>query len=87
MNIVTAREANQQFSKLLERAESGEVVVITKHGKAVAKLVPMVDPAVETERRKRVEELIAHLEAGALRGGRVVDWSRDELYDREKEKW
>jgi prevent-host-death family protein len=86
MRAVTAREANQQFSKLLRRAEAGEEVVITKRGKPVAKLVPVVDErvgldAAEKERRRR--EIIEWLEKGALRGGKVVDWTRDELYERE----
>jgi prevent-host-death family protein len=84
---VTAREANQQFSKLLQRAEAGDTVVITKRGRPVAKLVPIPAPEVLVERRKHAEELIEHLERGALHGGKVVDWSRDELYDREKDRW
>jgi prevent-host-death family protein len=87
MYEVPAREANQQFSKLLQRAEDGEVVVITKRGKPVAKLVPIPEPAEVAERRKAAEELIAHLKEGAFRGGVVADWSRDELYDREKDRW
>jgi prevent-host-death family protein len=83
MRSVSAREANQRFSKILEAAESGEVVVITKRGKPVAKLVRIGDPTAEAERLKRVDELLAHLHEGALRGGPVVDWTRDELYDRD----
>jgi prevent-host-death family protein len=87
MYEISAREANQHFSKLLQRAEDGEVVVITKRGKPVARLVPVVEPAVLAERRKAADELIAHLREGAFRGGKVVDWTRDELYDREKDRW
>ncbi|HET6466979.1 MAG TPA: type II toxin-antitoxin system prevent-host-death family antitoxin [Geminicoccaceae bacterium] len=86
MSAITAREANQQFSKLLQRAEAGEEVVITKRGKAVAKLVPVddarADSEVEEKERQR-REVIAWLQRGALRGGKVVDWTRDELYDRD----
>ncbi len=83
MRSVSAREANQQFSKILEAAEGGEVVVITKRGKPVAKLERIGDPAAEAERRRRIDELMAHLREGALRGGRIVDWTRDELHERE----
>ncbi|HXV61829.1 MAG TPA: type II toxin-antitoxin system Phd/YefM family antitoxin [Vicinamibacteria bacterium] len=37
MNV---HEAKTHLSKLLERVESGEEVVIARNGKAVAKLVP-----------------------------------------------
>jgi prevent-host-death family protein len=86
MAAVTAREANQQFSKLLQRAESGEEVVITKRGRAVAKLVPASDERhrfdAEAKERK-ARDFIAWLRSDELRGGKVVDWTRDELYDRE----
>ncbi len=36
MRTVSAREANQAFSKLLADAASGEEIVITRHGKPVA---------------------------------------------------
>lgn len=89
MITMTAREANQQFSRLLQQAEAGEDVVITRRGKPVVKIVRLGDSKEEAERRRRVEELIAHLEAGALHGGRQVDWTRDELYDRsnDDERW
>lgn len=40
MRLVTAREANQSFSKLLACVEQGETVVVTKHGKPVAEIRP-----------------------------------------------
>lgn len=45
---VGAFEAKTHFSALLERAERGEEIVITRRGKAVAKIVPVkkrIDPA------------------------------------------
>ncbi len=33
--------AKAQLSRLLERARHGEEIVITRHGKAIAKLVPV----------------------------------------------
>jgi prevent-host-death family protein len=39
MRTVTAREANQNFSKLLAEVEAGETVVVTKRGKPAARLV------------------------------------------------
>ncbi len=39
MKTATVREAQHHFSKLLENVEAGEVIVITRRGKPVAKLV------------------------------------------------
>ena len=40
MITMNVHEAKTHLSKLLERVESGEEVVIARNGKAVAKLVP-----------------------------------------------
>lgn len=37
---VSLKEARDKFAQLLRRAEAGETVVITRHGKPVADLVP-----------------------------------------------
>ena len=39
MEIVQLHEAKARLSELVDRAQSGEEVVISRHGKAVAKLV------------------------------------------------
>ena len=47
MRSVTAGEAARSFHAILKAAEDGEVVVITRGGKPIAKLVPAngaVDP-------------------------------------------
>ena len=36
---ISAKEAKNKFSELLSRAEAGETVVLTRHGKVVANLV------------------------------------------------
>lgn len=40
MDAVSAYEAKTHLSALIERASSGESVVITRHGRPVARLVP-----------------------------------------------
>jgi prevent-host-death family protein len=40
MTTVGAFEAKTHFSALLERAAQGEEIVITRHGRPVARLVP-----------------------------------------------
>ncbi len=45
MNIPVA-EAKARFSELVKRAQAGEEIVVTRHGKPVARVVPA---AVENE--------------------------------------
>jgi prevent-host-death family protein len=43
MNTVGAYEAKGHFSQLLERVAKGERITITKRGKAIAVLVPVLE--------------------------------------------
>jgi len=45
VDTVNVYEAKTHLSRLLERVERGEKVVIARAGKPVAMLVPYVDPA------------------------------------------
>lgn len=56
MASVGAFEAKTHFSSLLERVEKGEQIIITRHGKPVAKLVPATGVDVQV-----VDETIAQL--------------------------
>lgn len=38
---VTTVEAKAQFAALIRKAEAGEAVTVTRHGKAVAQIVPV----------------------------------------------
>jgi prevent-host-death family protein len=40
---VSVREARDNLSRLIKNAQAGEEIVIASHGKAVARLVPVVD--------------------------------------------
>ncbi|MCY4557164.1 MAG: type II toxin-antitoxin system prevent-host-death family antitoxin [Chloroflexi bacterium] len=66
MRVVGAFEAKTHLSRLLDAAEKGEVITITKRGKPVARLVP---PA--TADRRRAARAVSNLRA--LR--RQIGWS------------
>ena len=80
MKTVSAREANQNFSKLLKRAADGEKVVITRRGKPVARLEPVAGPEQDAERAAAHKRLMKLLRKGVNLGGIRVN--RDEIYDR-----
>ena len=79
MKTVSAREANQSFSKLLAEVAAGDEVVITRRGRPVAKLSPYAEET-SPERAAAVERLMARLRRGVPLGG--VRVNRDEIYDR-----
>jgi prevent-host-death family protein len=81
MRSVSAREANQQFSRILAEAEGGEEVVITRRGEPVATLVPYRAPETTPERQAAIERALARLEQG-LPLGMTRPLTRDEMHER-----
>ncbi len=76
-NAISASDANRRFSELLRTVKKGRSVVVTSHGKPVAKISPVADDERAAEGARSA--LIAR-----LRRERVVNagrWTRDELYD------
>ena len=59
MSTVSAFEAKTRFGELLDRVVRGEEIVITRHEKAVARLIPEGGLNL-----KQVEAAVAELRAG-----------------------
>ena len=82
MKTVSARDANQSFSKLLAQVEAGEEIMITRRGVAVARMLPVRRPLQGAAREAAIKRAIALMEKGIDLGGLRI--KRDELYDRTK---
>jgi prevent-host-death family protein len=79
---VSAREANQQFSRILRDVEAGAEILVTRRGQPVARIVPV---QASRERQLTQEQEAAHARSMErlrkgwdLGGGK---FNRDELYD------
>jgi prevent-host-death family protein len=74
---VGAFEAKNKLGQLLDRVEQGEEVIITRHGKEVARLVP-VRPTVRREQARaairRIRERAEQSKLGAF------DWPEWKSY-------
>jgi prevent-host-death family protein len=79
MRAVSAREANQAFSRILQEAESGATVVITRRGKPVAVVAPYA-AHLSPERKQAIERIVALMRKGIPLGGRR--FTRDEMHER-----
>jgi prevent-host-death family protein len=75
MSKVTAFEAKTRFGELLERVSRGEEVVITRHDKVVARLVP--------EGPQRLDEVRRAVSGLLDLQSRIRRRSRAKLSDRE----
>ena len=71
MGAVGAFEAKTHLSALLERVERGESITITKHGRPVARLVPVEGSHDRADRAEAIRQL-TELRAGVTTGG--VGW-------------
>jgi len=81
MKTISARDANQKFSKLLREVAAGREVVITRRGKPVARLSPVASARTSSpERRAAIKRMVKRMKRGLPLGG--LRFKRDELYDR-----
>jgi prevent-host-death family protein len=72
--IVNVHEAKTHFSKLLDRANAGEEIIVAKAGKPYARLVPLAVPA-----KPRKAGALKHLFKGQPSDEIFAPFSNDEL--------
>ena len=78
---VPIREVNQHLSRFIEKVENGEEIIITKRGKAVAKLSPVSSNKQMTDTQVRALERMRQKMAKGYRLG-AKPFDRDELHER-----
>ena len=66
MQTIQASEAKTHFLRLLDRVERGETIVITRHGKPVARITPQTEID-----RERVQQTIEGMRELRKRAGRL----------------
>jgi prevent-host-death family protein len=79
---ISVTEAKAQLTDLVRRAESGEDIVLTRHGHAVVRLTAMTS-APGAAARRRILETISQAGAAKIVDGPSAARSQDFLYDDE----
>ncbi len=77
---IPVSEAKTHLTDLVRRAEAGEDVVLTRHGKGTVQLV-RVKPKVDRAARRRAIEEISKRAAAEATSGPCAARSQDFLYD------
>jgi prevent-host-death family protein len=77
METVGSFEAKTHLPALLERAAKGETIIITRHGKPVARLVPPTDEPVRLSVEESVAGLLEFGKSHRLKGLSVVELVRE----------
>lgn len=77
---ISVTDAKSQLTDLVRRAEGGEDIVLTRHGRATVRLAPVVAAPDRPLRRKLMEAARLSGSAKAVRGDGAAR-SQDFLYD------
>ena len=77
---ISITEAKGHLTELVSRSEAGYEVVLTLHGQAAVRLVPVV-PAVTRDRRRAVMEAAQRSAMAKITAGASAARSQDFLYD------
>jgi prevent-host-death family protein len=67
MREIQASEAKVHLSQLLDDVERGETLIITRHGRPIARIVPEVD-----RRQEEVDKALAGIRELRRRAGRIT---------------
>lgn len=67
MRLIQASEAKTHLPRLLDEVERGETLVITRHGRAIARIVPE-----SGQRREEIGRAIADITALRRKAGRAT---------------
>ncbi len=77
---ISISEAKGHLTELVRRAEAGDDIVLTRHGKAAVRLVPIL-PVVAKAQRRAVMEAIRQRAIVLATAGPDAERSQDFLYD------
>jgi len=77
---ISVTDAKGQLTELVRRAEAGDEVILTRHGHAAVRLVPVTALPDRKSRRALLEQVRASGAAKAA-GGPAAARSQDFLYD------
>ncbi len=78
---ISVSDAKAQLTDLVRRAEAGEEVVLTRHGQATVRIIPIKAKLSVEQRRHRLDEIVAQAHAKLTPGGPSSKELQDALYD------
>lgn len=78
---ISVTDAKSTLTELIRKAEQGEEVILTRHGKPVARIERVVPSLSYEERKSRLDAIIESARAKATSPGPSAARSQDFLYD------
>lgn len=77
---ISVTDAKGQLTDLVKRAEAGDEVILTRHGQATVRLVP-IKPLPDLRARRTILENVRASGAAKAKAGADAARSQDFLYD------
>ncbi|WP_294541828.1 type II toxin-antitoxin system prevent-host-death family antitoxin [uncultured Rhodoblastus sp.] len=77
---VTVTEAKGQLTELVRRAEAGEEIILTRHGRPAVRLTP-VQSVLSPDKRLALLDLLSSKASAKASDGPTAAHSQDFLYD------
>lgn len=68
MSQVGVRELKNQLSRYLKRVQEGEEIIVTDHGRSVARLLPVITSDLKKNLKPLLEEGVVRWSGGKPRG-------------------
>ena len=68
MSQVGVRELKNQLSRYLKRVQEGEEIIVTEHGRSVARLLPILTPPLKKDLEPLLREGAVRWNGGKPRG-------------------
>jgi prevent-host-death family protein len=78
---ISVTEAKGQLTDLVRRAEAGDEIILTRHGQAAARLVPVEKARLDAKARKGLLEAVRASGSAKASPGPGAARSQDFLYD------
>lgn len=78
---ISVTEAKSQLTDLVRRAEAGDEIILTRHGQAAVRLVPVTKARLDAKARKELLEAVRASAAAKASSGPGAGKSQDFLYD------
>jgi prevent-host-death family protein len=63
MREITAAEAERDFGSILKEVEDGETILVSREGKAIARMTPVASPRYDSAEAKRALAKLAQIRA------------------------
>jgi prevent-host-death family protein len=78
---ISVTEAKSQLTELVRRAEAGDEIILTRHGQAAVRLVPVAKVRLDAKARKKLLESVRAAGTAKASPGPGAGKSQDFLYD------